>query len=134
MKSKLVLKNIQTNNHLLKLLSVIFGYAFWVMLAQLQIIELKLKIPLSFYGLQNNLKINTQENVNVQLAGKRMNFYDLDISKLAAHINLENIKNEGKYNINLLPENIFLHNKIKLLNYDPTNIWIEIQKDETNLS
>lgn len=126
MKISLKLKNIAINNHLLKAGSLLFGYAFWVMLAQLQIIELNLKVPLSFYGLQNNFKTDSQESIDVKLSGKRIDFYNLDISKLAVHVNLDNIKEIGQYNIKLLNKNIFLHNKIKLLSYDPTNLLIQI--------
>ncbi|MDR3646445.1 MAG: hypothetical protein P4L22_02810 [Candidatus Babeliales bacterium] len=122
MKTNLKLRSITINNHWLKVASLLFGYAFWVMLGQLQVIELNLKVPLSFYGLQNNLKVDVQDDIDVHLTGKRIDFYNLDMSKLAVHVNLDNIKTDGKYNIKLLSQNIFLHNKIKLLNYSPTNL------------
>lgn len=126
MKLNLILRNITINNQLLKIASLIFGYAFWIMLAQLQVIELNLKVPLSFYGLQNNLKVDVQEDIEVHLTGKRIDFYKLDMSKIAVHVNLDNIKENGKYNIKLLSENIFLHNKIKLLSYSPSNLLIQV--------
>jgi len=126
MKLILTLKRITTNNQLLKIASLVFGYSFWIMLAQIQKIDLNLKVPVSFYGLQNNLKVSSAENIEVNLSGRRMDFYNLDISKLAIHINLAHLSSTGSYNINILPENIFLHNKIKLLDYLPSKILIQV--------
>lgn len=133
MKLKSILQSTITNNQLLKISSIIFGYAFWIMLAQVQTIELNIKLPISFYNLPANLKINSPENIQVNLSGKRSDFYNLDITKLAVHINLEHISKDGNYNINVTPENIFLHNKIKLLNYVPANFMIEICNKESQL-
>ena len=120
------LKAILANNYLLKVAALIFGYSFWLILAQNQSLQISHKIPLSFYLPQNDLKINAPANIEINLLGKRHDLQKIDLASLGVHIDVSHILQTGIYPIQINPNQIFLPNNVKLLYYTPVIINLEI--------
>lgn len=120
------LKSILINNSLLKILALIFGYVFWLILAQHQSLKITQKIPLSFYNTQNELKINVPENVEINLLGKRHDLQKIDLAGLGVHLDLSHITQAGNYQVPVDTNQIFLPNNVKLLYYTPVMINLEV--------
>ena len=72
------------------------------------------------------LEINAPEKVSINLTGKRSDFYNIDFKELAVHLDTKNMK-MGKNNIKVTSSNLFLPNQIKLLNYIPSNLVVEVR-------
>jgi len=122
---KISLKTSPLPGLLPKILSLIFGYSFWIILAQTQNVNKWIEIPVCFYGLNNNHEIIAPENLQVFITGKRSDLSVFNISQIAVHIDISNLL-IGKHEINLTDKNIFLHNKIKLLHYNTSTMSIQI--------
>lgn len=123
-------KQIGLNNNLIiKILSLILGYFFWLILVQNQKINISLHVPLCFYGIKENLEIcDAPENIQVKLTGKRLDFANINYDKIAMHVDLSSHNQIGEYKIKLLENDIFLHNKIKLINYFPSEVLIQVKE------
>ena len=115
-----------TSNHLLKVSALIFGYAFWLILAQNQNIMLTQTIPLSFYMPQNKSNITAPTEITIGITGKRIDLQRLDFNNLGAHIDTSDITQPGVYEIQILPEHIFLPNSVKLVHYSPVMVNLEL--------
>ena len=125
---KLIASTNGLTNHLLKIVSFIFGYFFWLILVQTQKINITMKAPLCFYNLKENLEIETNENINITIYGTRNDLYLLNnYDNCAIHINASNFE-VGVNKINLKNEDIFLHHKIKLLDFNPSTVTIQIKE------
>jgi hypothetical protein len=129
---KLSLRVPRLANQSLKIISLILGYFFWLTIAQTQNIDIKMDIPLCFYNTPANLDIAAPELIKINLFGKRLDLYNLDFTQLAAHIDAKNIT-KGDNEVKLSENEIFLHNKIKLVNYIPSTIIVQA-KDKTNIN
>ncbi len=126
---KLILKqHPHLINHSLKVVSLIFGYLFWAILAQNQNAQININIPIYFYGLKNNLEIESQENLKVKIEGRRSDLCKLDLKQLAAHFDISHIDNVGEYKIDVQKADLFLHKKFKLIEYSPQIITIQIKE------
>ena len=121
-----ITKQILTSNPLLKVVALIFGYTFWLILAQNQTIYLKHKIPLSFYIPENKLHLNAPTELTIGITGKRIDLQKLDFANLGAHIDVSKLNSPGQYNIHISPEDIFLPNYVKLIHYSPVIIKLEL--------
>jgi len=127
---KPLVKSLHLNNLIYKIIAVIFGYSFWLILAQHQNISISIDMPICFFELNENFEIQSPEKIKVTLNAKRSDFYNLNVFNESIHINLNHIKQTGEYNIQLLPEHILLHNKIKLLNYFPSSLNIKVTESK----
>lgn len=119
-------KTIAISNPLLKVTALIFGYAFWLILAQNQSLQITQKIPLSFYMPQNEFQVTAPSEITVGLAGKRIDLQKLDLANLGVHIDTSALSKIGTYPIKITTEHIFLPNYIKLLYYTPVIINLEL--------
>lgn len=120
-------KNL-SRNCLLKVSALIFGYAFWLILAQDQIVQITPVIPLSFYMPENSFKIVAPSELTVALSGKRLDLQKLDLQNIGAHIDTSNLTKPGVYNIQITTEHIFLPSYVKLLYYFPVMINLELSE------
>lgn len=120
------LKSILISSSLLKIVALIFGYAFWLILAQNQSLQIVQKIPLSFYTPQSELKINAPIEVEINLLGKRHDLQKIDLANLGAHIDISHITQAGIYPMQIDTGHIFLPNNVKLLYYTPVMINLEV--------
>jgi hypothetical protein len=121
-----ITKQILTSNPLLKVAALIFGYAFWLILAQSQSIHVTKKISLSFYMPQNKLVITAPTQLTIRLLGKRIDLQKIDFSSLGAHIDTSNLIKPGTYPIHVSPEHIFLPSSVKLVHYTPVVVDLEL--------
>ncbi len=120
-------KNLNSN-YILKAGALVFGYAFWLILAQDQIVQISTVIPLSFYMPENNFKILAPSEINIALSGKRLNLQKLDLHNIGAHVDTSNLDKTGIHQIEIATEHIFLPSYVKLLYYSPVIINIELSE------
>ena len=119
-------KPILTSKSVLKIASVVFGYAFWLILAQNQDLQITQTIPLSVYLANDELKLSGPEHITVGLLGKRLYLQKLDFQTIGAHIDGTNLNTAGTYPIQISTSHIFLPNYVKLLYYTPVIINLEL--------
>ncbi len=124
-------KNL-ANNSILKVFALIFGYAFWLILAKNQVIEINHQIPLTFYLPESNLNLTGPTNLTIGLLASRLNLQKLDLKTIGAHIDTSNLKKPGIYPISITNDHIFLPNYVKLLYYTPVMINIELSEQNFN--
>lgn len=120
------------NNSVIKAFSLIFGYAFWLILAKNQIIEISHNIPLTFYLPEAKLNLTGPSNITVGLKASRFDLQKLDLKSMGAHIDTSNLTKPGVYPISITSEQIFVPNYLKLLYYTPVMINIEISESNFN--
>ena len=120
------LKSILINSSVLKIVALIFGYAFWLILAQNQSLQIMQKIPLSFYTTKSDLKITAPTEIELNLLGQRHDLQKIDPSSLGTQIDISHITKAGIYPVQIETNHIFLPNNVKLLYYTPVMINLEI--------
>jgi hypothetical protein len=120
------LKSILINSSVLKIVALIFGYAFWLILAQNQSLQIMQKIPLSFYTTKSDLKITAPTEIELNLLGKRRDLQKIDPASLGTQIDISHITKAGIYPVQIETGHIFLPNNVKLLYYTPVMINLEI--------
>jgi len=117
------------NNFSIKILALICGYLLWTISAKYQEVELKLNIPVAFYNVPENIKLDSISNINITLLSKRLDLYNLDLNNLAIHVNYLNLSNfsiDKTLNLKISPEQLFLPKSVNLKEYFPNNIIIKI--------
>ncbi len=123
------LTKLITNKYNLAISSTIIGFCFWYFLSTMRPHEIMIKIPLSFYGEKSETCIiDTFESITVCLKGLKKDFYNLQFNNLAIHINADTLQ-EGKNNISISSEHLFLPHEIKLINCKPSNIVVVVKKN-----
>ena len=128
---KLLLKKILCHNAPLKAVAFILGYSFWYILGHGHTINIWLKVPLSFYEIPEHFTLHAPDAVAINLAGKRSDLYNLDKNRLAVHINAHKLS-PGYNNLSITAETLFLPDTIKLVDYKPSNILIEVKEKTIN--
>lgn len=120
---------IKLNRPILKVSSLIFGYLFWLIIAQNQSVSTTKEIPLYFYGLNKSLKIeNAPEAIKTTISGKRLDLSNFNVHENSAHVDASEISEIGSLSVEVKRENIFLHNNYKLINYWPSSLTIQIDQ------
>src|SRR5579871_845515 len=125
------LKNIIFSNALLAVMSLFFGYSFWYIATIHQTITTTITVPLGF-SVTDDYKIIAPEKIAVTLKGTRIHLYSLDISSLAAHIDIAHLS-EGNHGITIQEKNLFLPDSITIARYAPNNIMINVSKNYQEL-
>jgi len=128
---KVLLKKILCSNVPLKAIALILGYSFWHILGHGHTINIWLEMPLSFYEIPKNLTLHAPNTVAINLAGKRSDLYNLDKNKLAVHINAHKLF-PGYNNLSITAETLFLPDTIKLIDYKPSNVLVEVKEKTIN--
>ncbi len=122
--------NIQTkpliNKLALKFTAGIFGYGLWIALAYPQTKQLNMQIPLYFNELSGPLKLSAPDTLSITVSGKRSDLQKMDLQSLGAFLNLDHLTESGSHQIHLSPKQIFLPNNIKLLDYFPVVINVQL--------
>lgn len=120
---------IKLNRPILKVSSLIFGYLFWLIIAQNQSVSTTKEIPIYFYGLNKSLKIkNAPEAIKTTISGKRLDLSNFNVHENSAHVDASEIAETGSISVEVKRENIFLHNNYKLINYWPSSLTIQIDQ------
>lgn len=126
------LKNILWNNLTLKVLSLLFGYAFWSMISQSLAVTVSIPVSLSFYNVPQNIAVEAPETIKVTLRGKRAHLNHLDCATLAFHIDGTALHSGDNY-VSLKAEQLFLPETINLLDYNPSPLVIHINEKQSNI-
>ena len=121
----LVLKKTLLSNLTLKTVSLILGFCAWYFISQSYYTEITVSVPLCFYNHTTDYSIDAPESVKVTVGGKRSDLYTLDLTTLHAHIDLQKIEH-GMHEIPLTNRTLFLPSSIKLVHYDPSNLFMNI--------
>lgn len=120
----LIIKKTLARNIILKIISLIFGYALWHIVSQHQTITVTHPAALFFYNIPTNYQINAPEIVAIKLQGKRKHLDLIDPNKLAIHINGQELY-LGEQPLIMNEKKLFLPEIIKLVHYSPTIITID---------
>jgi hypothetical protein len=118
-------KRMKNNNILLKLASLMFGFAFWYLCMHHTTGYQQLLVPLSFHDIPNNVVIDAPETVAITVRGNRAVFHTLDREVLVFHINASNL-NKGENTIRLSDQPLFLPEQLRLLNCSPSTILVYV--------
>jgi hypothetical protein len=121
---KIVLKKSLTSSIILKTISLLLGYTIWGIIAQGHTTTHSFTVPLCFYGEQATHVIAPAE-LTVTLQAKRSDLRSLHAPTLGVHISTEHLR-PGKNHIVLDNKSLFLPDAIKLVNYTPANIIVEL--------
>lgn len=124
--SLISLKNILTQNIIIKILSLMIGYGIWLSLAQLHTSAMQLTIPLCFYGTEK--QIQAPDLITVHLSGKRHHLTTINPSALAIHINADSL-HDGQNQLILQNSHLFLPKTINVIHWSPTPITIIVHEE-----
>ncbi len=72
-------------------MALICGYGLWFTLAQKQLVQQTVRVPVAFYNLPKNYSIDGPETTRVKISGTRQQLYNLNPADLVTHIDLANI-------------------------------------------
>lgn len=117
---KLSLKSILESNLSLKVMSFFLGIGFWCIYSAFHPTSINVDVPVCFYGRADGKDIEAPETINVKLMGKRTDFYNLDLTNIALHINTDELV-PGEQVIEVSDEKLFLPKNIKLVHCSPLN-------------
>lgn len=120
------LKNIIHSNSFCFAASIIIGYLTWSILAQSNIINKKITVPIVFYNHQN-LNIQTSGQITLEITGQRGIINNIDNKDVAVHIDAQELKLGDNLYI-ITKENLFLAPDVILSNYNPHMLKINVQK------
>ncbi len=124
----LKIKSIISNNHVLKVLSLIFGYGIWTLVTSNQQTTLVLKgVPLYFYNTGDTLIKSAPETIAIEIMAKRKVLQALDKQSIAVTLNAQDLS-DGKQVVVLENEHLLLPSTVILTNTIPSNITIDIEK------
>lgn len=122
---RLSLQRTMLNKNTLRLSAILFGFIFWSFISSHHLITLSKKVPLCFYNTKNSMSLSAPEFLTVTLRGKKSDLKNINFDSLAVHIDAQNFTSELN-GVKLTNKNLFLPDKIKLINYKPMNLLIKI--------
>ena len=110
----------------LKAGALLCGYALWHTTSKYQKITLTKDIPICFYNVPTDIKLDAPETISVTYQGTRENVF-LTVFDSAVHVDAQNM-HEGDHYQNITREQIFLPESVRLLDYIPTQIAFSVTK------
>ena len=116
------IKNHPLNNLSLKIISLIIGYSFWVLLSSNHITSIDLTIPLAFYNTQHKA-VEAPEEIQVTVRGQRSEFHRLSRT-IALHIDTEELS-EGTNIVHVEDRLLLLPDTLKLVHSLPETLPIK---------
>ena len=120
------LQKLLTNRINLMIISCIIGYGVWYTISIDKPAQLRVSIPICFYGQDEQQTIKAPSHVEVHLCAPRQLLYALDSTVLAVHLNAHKL-HTGKNSITLTHAELLLPKCIKLLDYKPLNIVVDVE-------
>ena len=117
------LKKHHLNKFSLNVLSLLFGYTFWIIISSYQQTNISFDVPISFYNTKN-IVIDSPQSVSLTVLTKREMLYKKS-KDIAVHINANQLK-EGKNKIHLTQSHLFLPDGLEMVNYNPSSIIVTI--------
>ncbi|MBP6869513.1 hypothetical protein KBC04_01390 [Candidatus Babeliales bacterium] len=121
--------NLLLSRHFIKINACLIGYGLWILLSQHQIITSKIKAPLCFYKIPENISIIAPDTVDLVISSQKRNLQNFDAYNSAIHLDASTLT-LGNNDILLQKENLFLPDEINLINLVPSSIQIQLQKAE----
>lgn len=117
------------NNAHLKIISLIIGYGFWLLLSQSHYTTMSYQVPMCVDNPSESHTYKHPETIQVSLTGKRADVRMLDVANLAVHIDGSKLP-LGTSNLTISGETLFLPDWISLVHYYPaTNeITVSVKK------
>jgi hypothetical protein len=111
------------HNAPLKLSAFIIAYALWASLSATREREKIVKVPVCFFGSDQEYIVNAPETLRITLKGTRDALHAIDYDSIAVHINSVRIP-DGTHEKVLHSADLFLPPHVKLLHYEPSNFLI----------
>lgn len=115
---------------MLKVISCILGYTFWSVLSASHTNTIQLNVPVCFYGQNAMHDIKAPDTVTITLSGKRSDLSALDPKAVAMHVDATQL-HQGTNQMIVDNKTLFLPDTLKLVNYCPSNIVIDVQEKKT---
>lgn len=112
------------HRHVTKFYSIILGYCIWFCIAQHQTSTQTYQAPIYFYDTPTELII-APSAIEITVQGHRKDLYKFKKEQAEIHLDGSKFK-EGKQEIVLGRENLFLPETLKLIDLVPTHISIQI--------
>ncbi len=110
----------------LKAGALLCGYALWHTTSKYQKITLTKDVPLCFYNVPADIRLEAPEMISVTYQGTRENIFVTAFDS-AIHVDAQNM-HEGHYTQAIAREQIFLPESVRLLHYVPTEIALSVTK------
>lgn len=113
---------------LIKINACLIGYGLWMLLGHHQQITTEMKVPVCFYQTEEHLQIDAPEYIQAVIQAPRayLKFYNPQSS--AIHLDAGAL-HEGTNHIFIKKENLFLPDKINLVNLVPSKIIVTLKKE-----
>ncbi len=97
------------------------GYSLWALLGANLATQVTLEVPLSFYNMAQNHRIDAPEQIRVTLIGSRARLRSVDTDQLAIHYDAAMLS-PGKQPLALSGQHLLLPDGIRMLHYTPLNL------------
>jgi len=110
--------------HITKICSIILAYSIWFCVAQHQVISQSYKASIYFYDTANK-EIQAPDTIQITLQGSRKELYNFKEHHATIHLDGSKLT-EGKQEIILTRENLFLPETLKLVDLLPSHISIQV--------
>jgi YbbR domain-containing protein len=115
---------VQTNL-LMKFLSLMFAFCFWLMWSSEQQTLVTLKVPVCFFNTSDEREITAPETLQVTLSGKRKNLLKLDPKNIAIHVDAQTLI-EGEQLLKPTAEQLLLPLGVQVAQWNPAHVTIEV--------
>lgn len=113
---------------LIKINACLIGYGLWVLLGHHQQLTTHVQVPVCFYQTDNSTSIQAPEYIQATLQAPRAYLQFFNPQNSAIHLNAAEL-HPGKNYIFLKKENLFLPDKINLVNLVPSKIIVTLKKE-----
>ena len=124
-----IVKSLFTHQAILKINACIIAYFLWAFLGECYMITQWVNVPICFYNIPANCTLtSTPATIQVCLQAKRTALRKC--TDLAFHINADSLSGKAT---TILPqeEELFLPRTIKMVQYKPYTVKIDIKKETT---
>jgi len=112
---------------LLKLISILFGFAFWYLFMHHQIGYQQIDAQLCFHDIPEEMSIKAPATVEIMARGNHRALHEIDHDVLSFHIDASKLA-EGENEIALKDHQLFLPEHTQLLSCNPSTILVYVQK------
>ena len=125
------LKNLISNNLLIKVIAFVFGYSLWALFNCAQLSTMQYDVPVSFFNTNQAMVLHAPETIRIELRGKRNALHSIDTKTLAVHLDASRF-HEGANPVVLESESLFLPKNITMVHYTPSNLVIHAQATQAS--
>jgi hypothetical protein len=116
-------KSLLASNLTLKIISLFFGFCWWSLLNQSQLVDVSINVPVRVIHVQENQTIEAPETVMVALRASRTDVAALDITTLSIYIDGHAL-HAGKNEIIITKNLLLLPPCVSMLHCNPRMIEI----------